>query len=189
MVQANESQLSRFIAVLNEARDVGVPLGAVPNPPTEEWIESREKLLESLRPEPSMPPEEPPADDPELGLRLAQLLAAAAECGIPLGDVPDPLTGDWLSGREALVASVQEQSSTEEEADGSLMLRLATLLGAASEIGFQVGAAPDPLTEAWLQSKESLVATLKSAMPTGDETTSETPKSSLASRQAKKLYL
>lgn len=86
--------------LVQQATEAGADLGEIPEEPSEDWFAETQQRIQGAieaRVLAATPIEQPPAFDVK---RLAEIQQAAASAGVPLGEIPNPPTDDWLAWAE-----------------------------------------------------------------------------------------
>jgi hypothetical protein len=149
-----KKRVREMVAKADKAK---LDLGTVPEEPTDEWVETTEKQLESAlakrKAERKAAREKKKREREQ---RIQRLKDMAAEAGIELGSVPKFPTEDWLARMEMKVASARMPEESEDIEDNRAE-RLKAVLAKAEEEGIDLGEVPPDPDRLWLSWAEGRV--------------------------------
>ncbi|MEZ4322952.1 MAG: FHA domain-containing protein [Myxococcota bacterium] len=115
---ADQDRAQRVAAIVEKAERVGVPLGRVPDTPTDAWVAQTEaKLEEFLARRRNERREERERKKQERVERVARIQREAEELGVDIGQVPPFPTDDWLNRADLRIASTLLKRGEERPVD------------------------------------------------------------------------
>ncbi len=122
--EAEAERQRRVDALIEKAGRVGVPLGRVPDHPTDAWLAETEANLESfLAKRKAQRKAEREKRKRERAERIERIKKDAAELEVDIGNVPPFPTEDWMNRAEIRIASVmlKRGDALEEEEEPEIL--------------------------------------------------------------------
>ncbi|HHO50714.1 MAG TPA: FHA domain-containing protein [Deltaproteobacteria bacterium] len=141
----------RVQELIHRAEDANLPLGRIPDAPSDDWVSEMEGRLETALQEQR---DHRQQERRQRRQRLDQLVQQAIEAGADLGEIPDDPTESWFAAAERQITAAIEAralaSAPVAQPPAFDAKRLAEIQRAAAAAGIHLGELPSHPTDDWL---------------------------------------